>query len=134
MENEPAERDAHAVRENVGGPHGRGPLREHAWLFASFALLAAAAVLLWLARTDAAFVAAALGVSAWFLDVREGLKRRHDLVKLSGRNWIPRDELDDADDPDYVDDVDESDGADDVDDADDADDVGGSGGADDGDD
>jgi len=68
-------------------------MRERLWLFVSIALLGAAAVLLWLAYTNAAFVLAALGVCAWFFDMRMGLKRRHDLVKLSGRNWVPREEV-----------------------------------------
>jgi len=68
-------------------------MRERLWLVVSIALLASAAVLLLLGHTSAAFVAAALGVCAWFFDVRMGLKRRHDLVKLSGRNWVPREEL-----------------------------------------
>lgn len=68
-------------------------MRERLWLVVSIALLASAGVLLWLAYANAAFVAAALGVCAWFFDVRMNLKRRHDLVKLSGRNWVPRGEL-----------------------------------------
>jgi hypothetical protein len=73
-------------------------MRERLWLVVSIALLASAGVLLWLAYTNAAFVAAALGVCAWFLDVRMSLKRRHDLVKLSGRNWVPRAELEEIED------------------------------------
>ena len=73
-------------------------MRARLWLVVSIALLASAAVLLLLGRSNAAFVAAALGVCAWFFDVRMGLKRRHDLVKLSGRNWVPRDELERLDD------------------------------------
>jgi hypothetical protein len=73
-------------------------MRERLWLVVSLALLAAAAVLLWLAYASAAFVLAALGVSAWFFDVRMGLKRKHDLVKLSGRNWVQRGELEETDD------------------------------------
>lgn len=73
-------------------------MRERLWLAVSIALLASAAVLLWLGRTNAAFVAAALGVCAWFFDVRMGIKRRHDLVKLSGRNWVPRSELEKLED------------------------------------
>jgi hypothetical protein len=68
-------------------------MRERLWLVVSLALLAAAAVLLWLAYAGAAFVLAALGVSAWFFDMRMALKRKHDLVKLSGRNWVQRGEL-----------------------------------------
>ena len=92
MENE------RAGRERVESPNERGLVRERLWLVVSIALLAAAAVLLWLARTNAAFVAAALAVCAWFFDVRMGLKRRHDLVKLSGRNWVPRGELEEMED------------------------------------
>jgi hypothetical protein len=73
-------------------------MRERLWLVVSIALLASAGVLLWLAYTNAAFVAAALGVCAWFFDVRMGLKRKHDLVKLSGRNWVPRGELEELED------------------------------------
>lgn len=87
MENEPA------GRERLESQASRGPLRERLWLVLSVALLAAAAVLLWLGHSGAAFVAAALGVCAWFFDMRMGLKRRHDLVKLSGRNWVPRSKL-----------------------------------------
>jgi hypothetical protein len=53
-------------------------------------LLVASAALLYLRRPSAAFVVAALGISAWFLNVRNGLRRRHDLVKRGGRNWEPR--------------------------------------------
>jgi hypothetical protein len=87
MENEPAE------NERVESPAARGFVRERLWLVVSIALLAAAAVLLWLAYTNASFVLAALGVSAWFLDLRMSLKRKHDLVKLSGRNWVSRGEI-----------------------------------------
>lgn len=73
-------------------------MRERPWLLVSIALLVTAGVLLWLAYTSAAFVAAALGVCAWFLDMRMSLKRRHDLVKLSGRNWVPREELEELED------------------------------------
>ena len=63
---------------------------ERGWMAVAAVLLVAAAVLLYLARPNAAFVVAALGVSAWFLNVRNGLKRKHDLVKRGGRNWEPR--------------------------------------------
>lgn len=65
------------------------------WMFIAVLLLVAAAALLYLARPNAAFVVAALAVSAWFLNVRNGLKRRHDLVKRGGRNWEPRGRDDD---------------------------------------
>lgn len=75
---------------------------ERALVVVACLLLAAAAALLYLRRTEAAFVVGALGASAWFLNVRNGLKRKHDLVKRGGRNWQPRgraesDEEDDGD-------------------------------------
>jgi len=79
---------------------GRGPLRGRLWLVVSLALLASAAVLLLLGHLNAAFVAAALAVCAWFFDIRTGLKRRHDLVKLSARNWVPRSKLEELEDDD----------------------------------
>jgi Flp pilus assembly protein TadB len=60
------------------------------WLVVACLLLVASVVLLLLSRADAAFVCAALGVSAWFWNMRAGLKRKHDLVKASGRNWVQR--------------------------------------------
>lgn len=60
---------------------------------AAYALLAAAAVLIILGRPEAAFLAAGLGASAWFLHVRDALIRKHDLVKVGGRNWRPRREV-----------------------------------------
>ena len=63
------------------------------WRVAAYALLAATLVLLYLRHTDMAFVTAALGVSAWFLNVRTGIKRKHDLVRDGGRNWRPRAEV-----------------------------------------
>jgi hypothetical protein len=64
-----------------------------AWRLLAYALLAATVVLLCLRRTEAAFVTAALGASAWFLNVRAGVKRKHDLVKDGPRNWRPRAEV-----------------------------------------
>jgi hypothetical protein len=63
---------------------------ERGWMAVAVVLFVAAAALLYLARPNAAFVVAALGFSAWFWNVRNGLKRRHDLVKRGGRNWEPR--------------------------------------------
>jgi Flp pilus assembly protein TadB len=68
---------------------------ERGWMAVAVLLLVAAAALLYLARPNAAFVVAALGVSAWFINVRNGLKRQHDLVKRGGRNWEPRGRGDD---------------------------------------
>jgi hypothetical protein len=73
-------------------------MRERLWLVVSIALLASAGALLWLAYANAAFVLAVLGACAWFFDMRMGLKRKHDLVKLSGRNWVPRGELEEIED------------------------------------
>lgn len=100
-------------REPVDDGGGRGasggPLSGRLWLVVSVLLLAAAGVLLWAERPDGAFVAAVLGVSAWFYDVRSGLRRKHDLVRLSGRNWVPREELDDVDDADEADEAGDAD-------------------------
>ena len=64
-----------------------------AWRVAAYALVAATLVLLYLRHTEAAFVTAALGASAWFLNMRTGIKRKHDLVKDGARNWRPRAEV-----------------------------------------
>ena len=63
------------------------------WRLLAFALVAATLALLYLRRTEAAFVAAALAASAWFLNVRTAIKRKHDLVKDGPRNWRPRAEV-----------------------------------------
>jgi hypothetical protein len=65
------------------------------WRVAAYALLAAAAVLLFLSRFEAAFLVAGLGAAAWFLNVRTTLIRKHDLVKVGGRDWRPRREVED---------------------------------------
>ena len=78
---------ARAVEE----PSARGRFEfERGWMVVAGLLLIAAAVLLYVRWPSAAFVVAALGLSAWFLNVRNGLKRKHDLVKRGGRNWEPR--------------------------------------------
>lgn len=64
------------------------------WRLLAYALLAATLVLLYLRHLEAAFVTAALGASAWFLNVRTAVKRKHDLVKDGARNWRPRAEVD----------------------------------------
>ena len=63
------------------------------WRLLAYALLAATLVLLYLRRTDMAFLTGALGASAWFLNVRTAVKRKHDLVKDGARNWRPRAEV-----------------------------------------
>ena len=64
-----------------------------AWRLLAYALLAATLVLLYLRHLDVAFVTAALGASAWFLNVRAAVKRKHDLVRDGARNWRPRAEV-----------------------------------------
>jgi uncharacterized membrane protein len=66
---------------------------------AAFLLLASAPVLIYLGRTEAAFLVAALGAAAWFLSVRIGLIRKHDLVKVGGRDWRPRREVEEEEEP-----------------------------------
>jgi hypothetical protein len=63
------------------------------WRLLAYALGVATLVLLYLRHTEVAFVMAALGASAWFLNVRAGIKRKHDLVKDGARNWRPRAEV-----------------------------------------
>lgn len=63
------------------------------WRALAYALVAAALLLLYLGRNDLAFFAGALGLSAWFLNVRAAVKRKHDLVKDGARNWRPRAEV-----------------------------------------
>jgi hypothetical protein len=48
---------------------------ERAWIIVSGFCLVAAAVFLWRAHLDAAFVAATLGVIAWFLGLRDRLRK-----------------------------------------------------------
>lgn len=48
---------------------------ERAWIIASGLCLIAAALFLWRADLDAAFVAATLGVVAWFLNLRARLRK-----------------------------------------------------------
>ena len=88
---EPGEagRDDTAPGVEAAGRRGRFD-SGRVWMVAACLLLFAAATLLYLGRPNAAFVVAALGVSAWFLDVRTNLKRKHDLVKRGARNWEPR--------------------------------------------
>lgn len=63
------------------------------WRVAAYVLFAAAAVLLLLRRFEAAFAVGVLGGAAWFVNVRHSLVRKHDLVKVGGRNWRPRREV-----------------------------------------
>lgn len=60
---------------------------------AAYALFAAAVVLLALRRLEAAFLCGVLAAAAWFVNVRTGIVRKHDLVKVGGRNWRPRREV-----------------------------------------
>ena len=63
------------------------------WRLLAYALIAATLALLYLRRNEMAFVTAALAASAWFLNVRTAVKRKHDLVKDGHRNWRPRAEV-----------------------------------------
>lgn len=72
---------------------GAGSDFARVWRLLAYALLAATLLLLYLRHNEAAFVTAALGASAWFLNVRTAVKRKHDLVKDGGRNWRPRSEV-----------------------------------------
>ena len=88
--------------ESTAAPHdesaaGDFNLFRQPWLVVACFLLAASVVLLLLSHADAAFVCAALGVSSWFWNVRDGLKRKHNLKKLSGRNWVQRGDEEDED-------------------------------------
>jgi hypothetical protein len=76
--------------EEGGTMKGKGFDFARAWRLLAYALGAATLTLLYLRHTQAAFVTAALGASAWFLNVRTGIKRKHDLVKDGPRNWRPR--------------------------------------------
>ena len=83
------------VRPNEGRAEGvnnsRGPsVLERLWLIAATALLIVAAILLLSSYPNAAFVTAALGVCSWFLNFRDGLKRKHGLQRQGRRNWEPR--------------------------------------------
>ena len=70
-----------------------------AFRVAAWLLFAAALVLLYLGRPEAAFLVASLGAAAWFLGVRTTLIRKHDLVKVGGRNWRPRREVEKDEEP-----------------------------------
>lgn len=103
---EPPDEPAPAAgSRDKSGPSGSGGRFdfEHAYAYAAAFLLVATAAFLYLGRPEAAFVAAALGASAWFLNVRSGLKREHDLVKRGGRNWEPRGRVEDSEDEDWED-------------------------------
>jgi len=89
---ESAGETAASTREGRGGDssHEGFNIFRQPWFFVACLLLVASAVLLVLSHPDAAFVCAALGVSAWFWNVRGNLKRKHNLKKLGGRNWGQR--------------------------------------------
>jgi len=77
------------LRRDDPAPEAAGVFKQP-WLVVACLLLAASVVMLLLSHADAAFVCAALGVSAWFWNVRADLKRKHDLKKRGGRNWVQR--------------------------------------------
>ena len=90
---EETEAPAHEVERpsEVASPARASSVFNQAWLVVAVVLLVASLVFLLRTHTDAAFVAAALGVCAWFLNVRDGLKREHGLQRQGRRNWKPRD-------------------------------------------
>lgn len=61
--------------DDAGARTAGGPTAEP-WLLAALLCLLGAVVCLWFALFDAAFVVAALGAVAWFLNVRAKLPRR----------------------------------------------------------
>jgi hypothetical protein len=65
----------------------------HVFRVAAWLLFTATLVLLYLRHPEVAFLMATLGAAAWFLGVRTTLIRKHDLVKVGGRNWRPRREV-----------------------------------------
>ena len=73
------ETDAHEDGRRAEAASSARTVFQQAWLVVAVVLLIVALVLLLRSRTDAAFVTAALGVCAWFLNVRNGLKRKHGL-------------------------------------------------------
>ncbi len=85
--------------ESAAGPDVEAPVVDarfdfgRVWRVAAYALLAAAVALIFLRRFEAAFLVAGLGAAAWFLNVRATLIRKHDLVKVGGRDWRPRREV-----------------------------------------
>lgn len=92
----PARQDDSPARLDDPAP-GDFNIFKQPWLVVACLLLAVSVTLLLLSHADAAFVCAALGVSAWFWNVREGLRRKHNLVRLSGRNWVQRGDEEDED-------------------------------------
>ena len=74
--------DAGAIEErrNDTPPESRGIFRQP-WFLLSFIFFVAATVLFLLAHTDAAFVTAALAISAWFWNMRVRLKRQYGIRK-----------------------------------------------------
>ena len=88
MNEETSNEELNADEETEGASERDGfNLFRQPWLVVACLLLAAAAALLLLSHADAAFVVAALGVSAWFWNVRGNLKRKYKLEKRGGRDW-----------------------------------------------
>jgi hypothetical protein len=98
----------------MGEGGGAGFDRARALRLAAYGLMAAAAALLYLRRPEWAFLVAALAASARFLNVRAGLIRKHDLVKVGRRDWRPRGEVE-ADEGDEEEEEEEEEGEDEED-------------------
>jgi hypothetical protein len=82
--------DAGEERERDDATYDGFNVLKQPWLVVACLFLVASAILLLLSHPDAAFVCAALGVSAWFWNVRGQLKRKHNLKKQGRRNWGQR--------------------------------------------
>lgn len=70
-------------------------LSERGWIFAAGICLICAALFLALEWLNAAFVAAALGVVAWFLNIRNHLKRK--IIPADDEFDDESEEIEDAD-------------------------------------
>jgi hypothetical protein len=91
-------------------------LARRRWSFVAGACLVAA-IVLWLVRgADAAFVAATLGVVAWFWDQRNRL--RSQIIEPDDAADDPREEIEEDDVDDEFDDMDDNDSNDEGDDND----------------
>lgn len=73
-------------------------LKERVWIFAATICLVCAALFLLRDNMSAAFVAATLGVVAWFLNVRNQLKRTLIPTEEPDTGDEPEDEIEDESD------------------------------------
>lgn len=71
--NRPAARDPRLISSLLLDPMAQSPRLRQLWSWLAGLCLVAAAVLWWTNHADGAFVAATLGVLAWFIDLRNRL-------------------------------------------------------------